>query len=116
VVAIIGMRNPTKPLTDESEMAAAWANLKADISKPGSGSPDSVVEDWQKVSCAAEGAPYVARGLFFKMTRFISQRNLNSNQKHNLATALLDDKNCPGARGLSSSEKAILRKLRDAIQ
>jgi uncharacterized protein YjbI with pentapeptide repeats len=106
--------DPTKSLMGEGEIAAAWINLiNFDYTNPLPGLPNSVVEEWRKISCADDGqAPYVARGLLWRLVKFLQPRGPDSEQKHDLATALLDEKNCSGARGLSSSEKALLRKLR----
>lgn len=105
--------DPTKPLVGEDEMAAAWVNLERAYDNSTFYLPNSVVDDWQKISCAADGAPYVARGLLLRIASFTSFTHPSSKQKHDFATALLDEKNCPGALGLSSIEKSRLKKLRD---
>ena len=66
----------------------------------------TLAEILKKVGCAAEGAPYVIRGLM-RVTWG------NPSQAAGIASAFLDETKCPGARGLSEGNKEKLREIRD---
>jgi hypothetical protein len=65
--------------------------------------------------CEVRGAPYIVRRLIWSLDsngdsdhKFV----VNSPQRALLAAAFMDEKNCPGARGLSEEEKVRLANIR----
>jgi uncharacterized protein YjbI with pentapeptide repeats len=101
--------DPTKALEGEDEMAKVWQ------SQAGSSPTPDVYENrlagiLRETGCAADGAPYVLRGLLANLdNRFGAQ----SPQPSALAKAFLDEEHCPGAHGLTDAEKAKLKEIRD---
>jgi hypothetical protein len=64
----------------------------------------------QDTGCDSEGAPYVIRGLLrTSFDRFASA----SPHPRRVAATFLNEAQCPGARGLSEDDKALLRRIRD---
>jgi len=114
--------DPSKQMKDEDEMAKAWES-QARSSPDTEAYEKRVAEIWREAGCAAEGAPYVLRGLLFRLGSTILPSYLvgsesvpfrsQSPQKPALAKAFLDEEHCLGARGLTEAEKAKLREIRD---
>jgi hypothetical protein len=106
---LIAPLDPARRLDSEEAMAKAWADL-AQSSPSLDVYEKSLAVSLRETGCDANGAPYVIRRLLGKLdTRFTS----GSPQPAALATAFLDDAQCPGARGLSEEEKVMLREIRD---
>jgi hypothetical protein len=109
--------DPSKALMGEDEMAKVWEN-KARSSPTTQIYEKHLAGFWREIGCAAEGAPYVLRGLFAQLERsggrvFETPFRTQSPQKLVLAKAFLDEEHCPGARGLTEDEKAKLKEIRD---
>ena len=105
--------DPTQKLTEEENIAKAWADLAGN--SPAANVYEKVVaEEWRKIGCAADGAPYVVRGLLGILTdEQSSPFELQSQEARVLAAAFLEEVHCAGARGLSEEDKVKLRELRD---
>ena len=71
----------------------------------------SVAEQWRAAGCDANGAPYVVRELIARTYWIIFPEQ--SPEVWEVAAAFLDTDHCPGARGLSEAEIAILKTIRD---
>ncbi len=104
--------DPEKPLDGEDEMAKIWTDQ--------AGSPPAkdvhekrLAEVWRETGCAAEGAPYVVRGVLVRLGGVGRPFDEQSPQPSALAAAFLDEEHCPGARGLTEVEKAKLKAIRD---
>ncbi|MGH6848685.1 MAG: pentapeptide repeat-containing protein [Methylocella sp.] len=106
---------PNKALKGEEEMAKVWADRER-LSPTPDVYEKSLVEQWRKTGCAADGAPYVVRALLNRLDNpkspEISPFGADSPQKATLAAAFLE-KDCAGARGLSEAEIAKLKAIRD---
>ena len=75
--------------------------------------PQKLEEQFKKIGCGEESAPYVARGLMRQLTgRFVGHLT----QEAEVAKAFLDEATCPGARGLSEEDKAQLRRISGRAQ
>jgi len=106
--------DPTKTQKGEEEMAKVWAT-QSGSSPTQEVYEKSLAEQWQKTGCAAEGAPYVLRGLLARLGNpryWYSPFASDSPETPKLAAAYLD-KDCAGARGLSEAEIARLKAIRD---
>lgn len=100
--------DPRTPLKGEREIAKIWERA----SSAPDGYDNVLAEQWRAIGCAAEGAPYVVRGLIRQMDEerpFVE----NSEEKSKLAGAFLS-KDCIGARELSESEFPKLKTIRDS--
>jgi uncharacterized protein YjbI with pentapeptide repeats len=99
--------DPTKALTEEDEMAQVW-----EAQARSSPNEQQLAKLWREIGCDAEGAPYVLHGLLaqLKMGYAFDEQ---SPQLATLAGAFFAEANCPGARGLSKSDKATLKEIRD---
>ena len=104
--------NPKKPLDGEKEMATAWTALNS--SSP---TPDNfekrLSQQWRATGCAANGAPYVIRGMIHILAGGDSPFGVQSSEPAAIAKAFLDKVQCTGSRGLSSEDSATLITLRD---
>jgi hypothetical protein len=72
----------------------------------------NVAEQWRAAGCDGDGAPYVVRELIARTTHWLffpDQRPVVSK----VAAAFLDAELCPGARGISEAEIAMLKTIRD---
>ncbi len=73
----------------------------------------AVAKVLQDAGCAADGAPYVVHRLIEIIRRY--ERDLwvgnNNPSPAQLAAVFLDEKTCPGARGLSKEDKDTLREI-----
>jgi hypothetical protein len=108
----IAVLDPAKPLPEEEAWAKRWADLAA-ASSPSREDYDKGLAKWLRAtSCDARGAPFEIRTLLLLSSPFL-RFALGSPQPAALATAFLDEVNCPGSRGLSDKEKYQLQKLRD---
>jgi uncharacterized protein YjbI with pentapeptide repeats len=72
----------------------------------------------RQIGCAAEGAPYVIHALlgarlFEHVIKTLELRLDDPAQRADIAKAFLNEEHCPGARGLSGQDKAVLREIRD---
>jgi uncharacterized protein YjbI with pentapeptide repeats len=90
---------------DEKEMAAAWDKL-AGTPPPSNAFERKVRVRLRDIGCAAEGAPYVVRG----MIRTAQALGLPGNELSGLAKAFLD-KDCGSAYGLTEADKTKLTDL-----
>jgi uncharacterized protein YjbI with pentapeptide repeats len=121
--------DPTKDFKEEENIGKAWADLAS--RQLGQAVYEKLVADqWRKLGCAAEGAPYVVEGLLNNMTRdvlanvitgFLAEHGssrgkreaknqilrgsspfgLETEEKRALMAIFLDDEHCAGSRGLS---------------
>lgn len=101
-----------KPLEGEEEMLKVWQG-HASSSHAAKTYEKHVAAIWQQTGCAATGAPYVLRGLISNLENGCSPLDSQSPQPNKLAKAFLDEKHCAGAHGLTDTEKAKLREIRD---
>jgi uncharacterized protein YjbI with pentapeptide repeats len=104
--------DPTKTLAGEDEMAKLW-NDRANSSPTTEVYEKRLAGIWEQIGCAAEGAPYVIRGLLAHFAYYRNPFEAQSSQPYKLAQAFLDEEQCPGAHGLTEDEKAKLRATRD---
>jgi hypothetical protein len=102
--------DPSKPLDGAAWMAKVWRDKKASSPAPEK-REKRIAEIWAKIGCSADGAPYVARALLKRISGSFED---DSPEPAKLAAAFLDDKNCPGARGLAAEEKAALKEIRES--
>jgi hypothetical protein len=103
--------DPAKALDGQEKMAEVW-KARANSSPARQVYEKRLAEVWRETGCAADGAPYVIRGLVTLFEPRWSAPPISA-QLEKLATAFLDEENCPGARGLSYNEKIQLKKIRD---
>jgi len=104
--------DPSKPVEEKEDMAKFWEE-KASSSPTKEVYEKRVTEVWHEMGCAAEGAPYVLRGLLYRLEGLSSPFGYRSPQPSVLAAAFLDEARCSGARGLTEAEKAKLKEIRD---
>jgi uncharacterized protein YjbI with pentapeptide repeats len=110
---IEGTLDPTKRLEGEDEIAKTLDRL-AQSSPTLEVYEERLAKIWQETGCAAEGAPYALRGLLGRLSQQDSSPfAAPSRHPAELAAAFLDEKHCPGAHGLTDTEKATLKKVRD---
>jgi hypothetical protein len=103
--------DPTKAMEGEDEMAKVWAARESETPAP-EAYAKGIAGQWRELGCAAEGAPYVLHALIAQLSRpFISPFRHQSDAAEALAAGFLDEAHCPGARGLSESDKAELKKI-----
>jgi uncharacterized protein YjbI with pentapeptide repeats len=94
-------------IEDEAEIAKDWAKHESE-----SPSLDIYANTLAEVDCAADGAPYVVRGLLWQLENLeFGPLARGSPEMPKLAAAFLDTEHCPGARGLSQAEIAKLKAL-----
>jgi uncharacterized protein YjbI with pentapeptide repeats len=101
--------DPAKPLKDEAEMAQRWVELHNSSLTP-SAYEGELFNQWQRIGCAADGAPYVLTALIQRLRFHLSPFNYNSPQLARLAAEFFKE-DCAGARGLSENTKEILKAL-----
>jgi len=101
--------DPAKPLKDESEMAQRWAELQSS-SLTLNAYEDELFNQWQRIGCAADGAPYVLTAQTRMLQHWRSPFRVDSVQPARLAAEFLKD-DCAGARGLSEDTREILKAL-----
>jgi uncharacterized protein YjbI with pentapeptide repeats len=114
------------PYVADEGSANAWTDLARESARSAGSYFNILAEILKEIGCAADGAPYVINGLMHPVGRVgllgVVAVNLvsldwrfqgNPSQEAEIATAFLDEKNCPGARGLSEESKAKLREIRD---
>ena len=66
-----------------------------------------------EIGCKSESAPYVIKGLSH---RFKNALGDDLALARVVVANFVDETRCPGARGLSESEKAVLREIGDRAQ
>jgi uncharacterized protein YjbI with pentapeptide repeats len=102
--------DPTKALEGGVEMTQVWADHEhyspaLDVYEK------NLAEQWRETGCAADGAPYVLRGLLHLLDDpSASPFASDSPEKSKLAAAFLD-KDCAGARGLSEASITKLKEI-----
>jgi uncharacterized protein YjbI with pentapeptide repeats len=101
--------DPAKPLKDEAEMAQRWAELQSS-SVTLSAYEEELFNQWQRIGCAADGAPYVLTALIKTLQSHLSPFKYNSSQLERLEAEFFKE-DCVGARGLSEDTKEILKVL-----
>jgi uncharacterized protein YjbI with pentapeptide repeats len=101
--------DPTKPLKGEAEMAQRWAELQ-NSSLTLSAYEEELFNQWQRIGCAAAGAPYVLTALIQTLQSQESPFEPDSPQLARLEAEFLKE-DCAGARGLSEGSKEILKAL-----
>ena len=101
--------DPAKPLKDEAEMAQRWAELQSS-SLTQSAYEEELFNQWQRIGCAADGAPYVLTAQTRMLQHWRSPFRVDSVQPARLAAEFLKD-DCAGARGLSEDTREILKAL-----
>jgi uncharacterized protein YjbI with pentapeptide repeats len=100
--------DPARPLDSEDAMAKAWADLaQSSYSFDVDVYEESLAVSLRKTGCDANGAPYVIRGLLWRLDFRIPYPRQCA-----LAAAFLNARDCPGARGLSEEDKLRLRGIR----
>jgi len=110
----IAVLDPAKSIVpdDEKEVVEAWDALTNSSPLPNDYELSLAVV-LRETGCAATGAPYVIRRLIQDLVN--DRFAWDSPQRAILATAFLDEANCPGAIGLSEEDKAQLREMRGQI-
>jgi uncharacterized protein YjbI with pentapeptide repeats len=102
--------DPNKELEGENEMAQVWADQEG-FSPAQDAYKRSVAKQWSETGCAAEGAPYVLRGLLRRWDKpGLLPFGNDSPEVPKLAAAFLD-KDCVGAHGLTEADKAKLKAI-----
>ena len=101
--------DPAKPLKDEAEMAQGWAELQSS-SLTQSAFEEELFNQWQRIGCAAAGAPYVLTALIHTLRDHLSPFKYDSPQLARLEAEFLKE-DCAGARGLSEGAKETLKAL-----
>jgi uncharacterized protein YjbI with pentapeptide repeats len=101
--------DPAKPLKDEGELAQRWAELQSS-SLTLSAYEEELFNQWKRIGCAVDGAPYVLTALIQRLQSFRSPFKSNSPQLGRLAAEFLKE-DCAGARGLSENTKETLKAL-----
>jgi hypothetical protein len=82
-----------------------WANHPASA-------PEAVAKRLGDLACGARHAPRIARGISGQISRVFGEelRNLGTTQRQTLAARMLSD-DCPGAKGLTENERALLTAI-----
>jgi uncharacterized protein YjbI with pentapeptide repeats len=101
--------DPAKPLKDEAEMAQGWAELQSS-SLTQSAFEEELFNQWQRIGCAAAGAPYVLTALIHTLRDHLSPFKYDSPQLARLEAEFLKE-DCVGGRGLSEDTKETLKAL-----
>ena len=101
--------DPAKPLKDEAEMAQGWAELQSS-SLTQSAFEEELFNQWQRIGCAAAGAPYVLTALIHTLRDQGSPFKYDSPQLARLEAEFLKE-DCVGGRGLSEDTKETLKAL-----
>jgi len=104
--------DPSKALEGEDEMTKVWQD-QARASPAVEAFEKRLARTWREIGCAAQGAPYVLRRLLLRLENTSATFYEKSPHPAALAAAFLDEEHCPGARGLTDSEKARLKEIRD---
>jgi uncharacterized protein YjbI with pentapeptide repeats len=99
--------DPAKPLNNEAEMAQRWAELQSS-SLSQSAYEEELLNQWQRIGCAADGASYVLRAFIQRLQSGLSPFMFESPQLARLAAEFLKE-DCAGARGLSEAAKETLK-------
>jgi uncharacterized protein YjbI with pentapeptide repeats len=105
--------DPAKALEGEQELAKVW-EVQAHSSPSVKVYEERLAEIWQTIGCAAEDAPYVIRALLVQLKLDSSPFDEQSPRPSKLALAFLDEKHCPGARGLTDAQRVELKEIRDS--
>jgi uncharacterized protein YjbI with pentapeptide repeats len=101
--------DPAKPLKDEAEMAQRWSELQSS-SLTRSAYEKELFNQWQRIGCAVDGAPYVLTALIKRLQYSMSPFEYNSPELERLEAEFLKE-DCAGARGLSEDIKEKLKEL-----
>jgi hypothetical protein len=111
VLERIDRLDSTKPCLDETEVIETWKKLEA-------ASPslnlylERFVDQWRKIACETDQAPYVIRGRLMRWESFFiriaSPYEFSQPYQSKLAAYLLNETQCPGAKGLTNRERAQL--------
>jgi hypothetical protein len=101
--------DPAKPLKDEVEITQRWAELQSS-SLTLSAYEGELFNQWQRIGCAVDGAPYVLTGLIHTLQAHTSPFKYDSPQLARLEAEFLKE-DCAGGRGLSEDTKGILKAL-----
>jgi hypothetical protein len=89
--------DPAKPLEGEAEMAQRWTELQ-NSSLTSSAYEKELFNQWQRIGCAVDGAPYVLTALIQTLRSHMSPFKYNSPQLERLEAEFLKE-DCAGARG-----------------
>src|SRR5271166_6516895 len=105
------IETPEKPpYTPDEALAAAWAALAGKSARAPKNYFETLAKTFEEIGCAAaDGAPYVARGLTLQLI----DARFSPAQETEMARVFLDDAKCPGARRLGERFKAQLEQIRD---
>jgi len=90
-------------------MAQTWAELQSS-SLTLCAYEEELFNQWQRIGCAAAGAPYVLTALIHTLRDQGSPFKYDSPQLARLEAEFLKE-DCAGARGLSEDTKEILKAL-----
>ncbi len=118
----IQILDPAKSLPEAPEIAQRWAVLQNAPPAPAV-YEKGLAEQWRKIGCAADGAPYVLTNLAFMLDildivnmPFAKGRSMpfakDSSQVPQLAADFLKE-DCAGAHGISEMARTQLMALRD---
>jgi uncharacterized protein YjbI with pentapeptide repeats len=102
----IAILDPEKPLEEEKEMWAAWADLAKRTPAPADYDA-TLAEMWRRLGCNPREAPHVLRGLLRSIDDRFAKGNVSAGA---LATNLLEP-SCEGTKGLSEEDMAKLRAM-----
>jgi hypothetical protein len=91
-------------------MAQRWSELQSS-SLTLSAYEEELFNQWKRIGCAVDGAPYVLTALIQRLQPpFVSPFKYNSPQLERLEAEFLKEE-CAGARGLSEDIKEKLKEL-----
>jgi uncharacterized protein YjbI with pentapeptide repeats len=93
----------------EIRIADAWSEIRSEDSDIRFDS--QLAKQLLEIGCSSKGASYVIRGLL-EQGRLLSQGERKS-MGSSLANSFLQQDNCPGGYGLSDSDKASLKEIRE---
>jgi hypothetical protein len=102
--------SPGATNAQNDDLTKAWADLEKS-SLSAESNHKALAGILQEIGCAARGAPYVIAGL--AKANFHQRFGSDLSQAAKVASAFLDERTCPGARGLSEEKKAQLQEIRD---
>jgi len=97
------------PYVADEGSAKAWTDLANESARSAGSYVNTLAKMFEKIGCAADGAPYVIGALTTRLYRF----GRNPSEQAEVAAAFLDEAKCPGAHGLSEENRAKLREIRD---
>jgi hypothetical protein len=101
-----------EPFIEDPESGPRWRQLNTESQLSAAlNYPEELARLLITTGCGVDGATNVIAGVLEQLDDRLED---NPAQRAKVATAFLDEANCPGARGLSRQNKTKLRQMRDA--